>query len=156
MRALTTRRWGGDLSPWQELEALSDRMRRWTDFPSFATTPFRAPFPTGAAGWLPAVEFVEKEGEFQLTAEIPGMAKEDVHVSVEDDVLTLKGEKKHEHDEEKDEMYIREREYGAFTRAFALPRNVDPARIEAEYRDGIVVIHMPKRAEAKGRQVEIT
>jgi HSP20 family protein len=83
------------------------------------------------------------------------MGKEDVTISVEDNVLTLRGEKKFERDEEKEEMHIREREYGTFTRAFTLPRNVDAAKIRAEYHDGIVEVHMPKGEEAKGRQIEI-
>jgi HSP20 family protein len=155
MRMLT-KRWGGDISPWHEFETLSERMRRWADFPPFGTTLFRAPLLAETTEWLPAVELVENEEEFVLTAEIPGMAKEDVVLSVEDNVLTLKGEKKLERDEEKEEMHIREREYGTFTRAFTLPRNVEAAKIRAEYRDGIVQIHMPKGAEAKGRDIEIT
>jgi HSP20 family protein len=131
-------------------------MRRWADFPPFAPTLFGAPLLTETTEWLPAVELVERDGEFVLTAEIPGMAKENVVISVEDNVLTLKGEKKFERDEEKEEMHIREREYGAFTRAFTLPRNVDAAKIRAEYHDGVVDIHMPKGAEAKGRQIKIT
>ncbi|MGE0160381.1 MAG: Hsp20/alpha crystallin family protein [Gemmatimonadales bacterium] len=156
MRALTTRRWGGDVTPWQEFEALSERIRRWADFPPLGASLFRAPLLTETTEWLPAVELVENDGEFLLTAEIPGMAREDVDISVEDNVLTLKGEKKLERDEKKEEMHIREREYGTFTRAFTLPRNVDAAKIRAEYHDGIVEIHMPKGLEAKGRQIEIT
>ena len=98
---------------------------------------------------------VEKDGEFVLTAEIPGMTRDDVHISVEDDVLTFKGEKKLEREEEKDRMHIREREYGAFTRAFTLPRTVEVGKIRAEYHDGVVDIHMPKGEEAKGRKIEI-
>ncbi len=105
--------------------------------------------------WLPAVELVEKEGEFVLTAEIPGMSKEDVRVSVEDDVLTLRGEKKFEREEEKDRMHIREREYGTFMRSFTLPRNVEVSKVKAEYHDGVVEVHMPKGIEAKGRDIVI-
>jgi HSP20 family protein len=83
------------------------------------------------------------------------MSKEDVTISVEDNVLTLKGEKKFEHEEERDRMYIREREYGSFARYFRLPRNVDGESIKAEYRDGVVEVHIPKGPEAKGRQIEI-
>jgi HSP20 family protein len=155
MRAMT-KRWSGDVTPWQEFETLSERMRRWADFPTFGASLFRAPLLTETTEWLPAVELVEKDGEFVLTAEIPGMAKKDVDISIEDDVLTLKGEKKFERDEEKEHMHIREREYGSFTRAFTLPRNVDAAKISAEYHDGIVEIHMPKGEEAKGRQIKIT
>jgi HSP20 family protein len=155
MRALT-KRWGADITPWQEFETLNERMRRWADFPPFGAALFRAPLLTDTAEWLPAVELVEKDGEFILTAEIPGLTKQDVDVTVEDNVLTLKGEKKFERDEEKEEMHIREREYGTFVRAFTLPRTVDAAKIRAEYHDGVVEVHMPKGAETKGRQIKIT
>jgi HSP20 family protein len=155
MRALT-KTWGADITPWQEFETLSERMRRWADFAPIGATLFRAPLLTDTTDWLPAVELVEKDGEYVLTAEIPGMTKQDVDVTVEDNVLTLKGEKKFERDEEKEEMHIREREYGKFVRAFTLPRTVDAAKIRAEYHDGVVEVHMPKGPETKGRQIKIT
>ena len=154
MRALT-RRGGADITPWSEFETLADRMRNWAEFPTFGASLFRAPLVSETTEWLPAVELVEKDGEFLLTAEIPGMSKEDVTISVEDNVLTLKGEKKFEREEEKDRMHIREREYGTFMRAFTLPRNVEASKIKAEYHDGVVEIHMPKGVEAKGRHIEI-
>ena len=155
MPALTTRRWGADISPWHELETLGNRMRSLFDYPTLlAPSVFAAPvLETGE--WWPAVELVEADGEFVLTAEIPGMTKENVDISVEDNVLTLKGEKKFEHEEERDRMHIRERRYGTFERVFTLPRNVDAGNIKAEYRDGVVEIHMPKAPEAQGRRIEI-
>jgi HSP20 family protein len=155
MPALTTKRWGADITPWHELETLGNRMRRFLDVtPFLAPSAFTAPLlETGE--WWPAVELVEANGEFVLTAEIPGMTKEDVDISVEDNVLTLKGEKKLEHEEERERMHIRERRYGAFERSFTLPRNVDAGRIKAEYKDGVVEVHMPKAPEAQGRKIEI-
>ena len=154
MPALTTKRWGADITPWHELETLGNRMRSFFDYPFFAPSVFAAPLlETGE--WFPAVELVEADGEFVLTAEIPGMTKEDVDVSIEDNVLTLKGEKKLEHEEERERMHIRERRYGAFERSFTLPRNVEAGKVKAEYKDGIVEIHMPKAPEAKGRRIEI-
>jgi HSP20 family protein len=155
MRALTKKRWGADITPWNELEMLTDRMRDWADFSPFGTSIFRAPLLSETTEWLPAVELVEKDGEFVLTAEIPGMSKENVDISVEDNVLTFKGEKKFEKDEEKGRMHIREREYGTFMRAFTLPRNVEADKVRAEYHDGVVEIHMPKGVEAKGRRIEV-
>jgi HSP20 family protein len=155
MRALTRRGWGTDVTPWNEFETLSNRMRDWADYPTFGASLFRAPLMSATTEWLPAVELVEKDGEFVLTAEIPGMSKENVDISIEDNVLTFKGEKKLEKEEKKDRMHIREREYGAFTRAFSLPRNVEAGKVRAEYHDGVVEIHMPKGAEAKGRHIEI-
>jgi HSP20 family protein len=161
MGALTTKRWGADVTPWQELEAFGNRIGRWMENPSlfgpsaFTTPVFRTPLFADATGWMPAVELVESDGEFVLTAEIPGMTKEDVSISVEDNVLTLKGEKKYEHEEERDRMYIREREYGTFERSFALPRNTMTEKIKAEYRDGVVKVHIPKGPEATARRIEI-
>jgi HSP20 family protein len=151
MRALTRKGWGADITPWHELETMGNRMRSFFDYPSF----FSAPLLAETAGWMPAVELVEVNGEYLLTAEIPGMGKEDVDVSVEDGVLTLKGEKKFEHEEERDRTHIRERRYGAFERSFTLPRNVEAGKIKAEYHDGVVEVHLPKGPEAKGRQIEI-
>jgi len=155
MPALTTRRWGADISPWHGLETLGNRMRNLFDYPTFlAPSVFTAPvLETGE--WWPAVELVEADGEFVLTAEIPGMPKENVDISVEDNVLTLKGEKKFEHEEERDRMHVRERRYGTFERSFTLPRNVEAGKIKAEYRDGVVEIHMPKAPEAQGRRIDI-
>ncbi len=156
MRAVTRKRWGADLTPWHELENLSDRMRRWIDYPMFGPSFLRTPLFAEATEWLPAVELVEENGEFVLTAELPGMSKEDVDVSIVDNVLTLKGEKKFEREEEHGRMHIHEREYGSFERAFTLPRNVDPEKIKADFHDGIVEIHLPKGEEAKSRNIEIT
>lgn len=155
MPALTKKRWGADITPWHELETLGNRMRGLFDYPTFFTpSVFTAPIlETGE--WWPAVELVEADGEFVLTAEIPGMSKDDVEISVEDNVLTLKGEKKFEHEEERDRMHVRERRYGTFERSFALPRNVEAGKIKAEYRDGVVEMHMPKAPEAQGRKIEI-
>lgn len=160
MSALTRRRWGADVTPWHELEAFGNRVGRWFDDPSlFASPPvttsiFASPF-FSEAGWAPAVELVESDGEFVLTAEIPGMSKEDVHVAIEDNVLTLKGEKTLEREEKGERSHIRERGYGAFERCFALPRNIEADKIKAEYRDGVIEVHIPKGPEAKGRQIEI-
>jgi HSP20 family protein len=153
MRALTARRWGADVSPWHELETMGDRMRHWTDYPSLGTSLFKSPL-FSEADWLPAVELVEEDGEFVLTAELPGLSKDDVDVSIDDNVLTLKGEKKTEREEAHGRMYIRERMYGSFERGFTLPRNVEPEKIKADFHDGLVEIHMPKGEEAKGRHIE--
>ena len=154
MRALTTRRWGADVSPWHELETIGDRMSRWANYPTFGASLFKAPL-LSEADWLPAVELVEEDGEFVLTAELPGLSKDDVELSVDDNILTLKGEKKTEREETHDRTHIRERVYGTFERSFTLPRNVDASKIIADFHDGLVEIHMPKGEEAKSRHIEI-
>jgi HSP20 family protein len=154
MRALTTKRWGTDVSPWHELETMGDRMRRWADYPAFGASLFKAPL-FSETDWLPAVELVEEDGEFVLTAELPGLSKDDVHLSIDDNVLTLKGEKKTERDEAHNRMHLRERAYGTFERCFTLPRNVEAGKIRAEFHDGLVEVHMPKGAAAMSRHIEI-
>lgn len=148
MRALTTRRWGADVSPWHELEQMGNRM--------FGLEPnlFRAPL-FAETDWIPAVELIEEAEEFVLTAELPGLSKEDVHVSIDDNVLSLTGEKKIEREETRDRAHIRERKYGTFERSFTLPRNVDAAKIRADFKDGLMTVHLPKGETAKSRKIEI-
>ena len=159
MRALTTRRWGADVSPWHELETLNNRLRRWMDYPDFGASMFNTPaFNTSMFSdnaWLPAVELVEEDEEFVLTAELPGVSKDNVDLSVDDNVLTLKGEKKTHHEETTDRMHIRERGYGTFDRSFVLPKNVDAGKIRADFHDGLIEIHMPKGEKSKSKHIEI-
>ena len=110
-------------------------------------------------GLLPATDVVENDRELILTSELPGMTRKDVTVSVDDGVLTVKGEKSEERkegDEQKDYRVV-EREYGAFQRAFTLPRTVDGTKITATMKDGILTVRLPKLPEAKtnGRTIEI-
>jgi len=107
------------------------------------------------SSWAPAVDIYETENEVVLTAEIPGIEEKDVEIKVEDNTLTLRGERKFEK-ETKEENYHRiERAYGSFFRSFTLPNYVDQDRIEAEHENGILKIRMPKRAELKPRKVKI-
>jgi HSP20 family protein len=105
--------------------------------------------------WMPAVELVEEDGEYVLSAELPGLSKDDVDVSVDDSVLTIKGEKKSEREEKRGRTHIRERRYGAFERSFTLPRNVAADKIRAEVKDGIIEVHLPKGEESKARHIEV-
>lgn len=154
MRALTTRRWGGDVSPWHELETLNNRLRRWVDYPELGTAMFGTPMFADKA-WFPPVELFEQDDEFLLTAELPGMLKENVDLSIDDNVLTLKGEKKAEHEVAHDRMHLRERAYGMFERSFVLPKNVDAGKIRAEFHHGLIEIHMPKGEKSKSKHIEI-
>jgi HSP20 family protein len=133
---------------------MGNRLFRWADYPTLGPALLKAPL-LPDTDWLPAVELIEEDEEFVLTAELPGMSKDDVSVSVDDNVLTLKGEKKIEREESHDRAHIREREYGAFERSFTLPRNVVPGKIRADFRDGLMLIHLPKGEEAKSRKIEI-
>ena len=107
------------------------------------------------SSWAPAVDIYETENEVVLTAEIPGIEEKDVEIKVEDNTLTLRGERKFEK-ETKEENYHRiERAYGSFFRSFSLPNYVDQDKIEAQHENGVLKIRMPKRSELKPRKVKI-
>jgi HSP20 family protein len=108
-----------------------------------------------ATGWSPDVDLVEKNGELLLTAEIPGVKKEDVQLSIDDGVLTLKGEKKVEKEDKGANWRMVERSWGAFERSFTLPRGVDPAGVKAEFKEGVLTVHIPRPEQAVGRRIEI-
>jgi HSP20 family protein len=105
--------------------------------------------------WSPAVDIIDRNGELLLTAEIPGMTKDQVHIEVSDGVLTLKGEKKEEKEEKQENYRLWERSYGAFERTFTLPRAVAADRITAEYDNGVLKVHLPKTDKALGKKIEI-
>lgn len=105
--------------------------------------------------WAPVVELTESEDELVLTAELPGMTREDVEVELVEDVLTIRGEKKEEREEKKPQYHLWERSYGKFQRSFTLPRPVDAAKITAQVKNGVLTIRVPKTAESKARRIEI-
>jgi HSP20 family protein len=107
------------------------------------------------ADWAPRVDISESEEEYLIKAELPGIDKKDLKVTVNDGVLTLQGERKAER-EEKDRKYHRvERSYGSFARCFTLPDNVDEKSIRAEHKDGLLYLHLGKTEEAKPKSIEV-
>lgn len=109
------------------------------------------------SGWTPAVDIRETEDAFLFTAELPGLDKNDVHITVENKVLTLSGERtwSEEEEEEKNSYHRIERAYGNFTRSFTLPNAVDPSKVEAKFKDGLLTITVAKAEEVKPREIEI-
>lgn len=106
--------------------------------------------------WVPAVDIYENDKhEIVIRAEMPGMKREDIELRVENNTLTLRGERKREA-EVRDEQYHRvERAYGAFVRSFSLPSTVDAGHVSAEYKDGVLSVTLPLREEAKPRQIPV-
>jgi HSP20 family protein len=107
--------------------------------------------------WLPALEVSEKGGQFVVRAELPGLRKEDINVDVEDEMLTLRGERKHEKEETKEHFYRSERSYGSFYRAIPLPEGVKTENAKAIFKDGVLEITMPAPPviQKRTRHVEI-
>lgn len=109
------------------------------------------------ADFMPPVDIVESKDGLIVKAEVPGLEKDSFKVSVEDNVLTISGEKKMEYDEtDKDKNYHRvERVYGSFSRSFTLPNTVDVKKVNAKYRNGVLEVKLPKNEEAKPKEIEI-
>jgi len=106
--------------------------------------------------WLPSVDVSETDSELVVRAELPGMSHEDIEINVQDNILTLKGEKKQEKKEEKENFHRLERSYGSFSRSFSLPTGVKPDDIKATFKDGVLQVTMPKAEEAKAKKIAIT
>jgi len=106
--------------------------------------------------WSPAVDIKEEDERFVIRADIPGVAPEDIEISMEEGVLTIKGERKHESEEEKEGYHRIEREHGTFMRRFTLPKNVDAEQIAATSKDGVVELTLPKAEKtAEPKRIEV-
>lgn len=139
----------GDL--FSEMNRMQEEMNRYFD-------DFFGEHRRGLAegAWLPAVDVSEGENEFVVRAELPGMSQEDIDINVQENVLTLKGEKKQEQKEEKENFHRLERTYGSFSRSFTLPAGVKPEDIKATFKDGVLEVSMPKAEEAKPKKIAIS
>lgn len=133
-------------SPWADMNRLAREM----------DTLFGGGLTPSSDLWAPPVDVEETGDELLLTAELPGMSRDDIAIELEDGVLTIQGEKKDERKDEGTQGLLYERRWGSFTRRFTLPRAVDSGNITAQYENGILSIRVPKAEEAKGRKIEIT
>ncbi len=105
--------------------------------------------------WVPAVDIFERGEETVVRAELPDVRKEDLDLKVENNVLTLRGEKRRDETVKQENYHRSERHYGSFTRSFKLPSTVDTSRIQARYENGVLEIVVPKAEEAKPKQIEV-
>ena len=138
--------------PFRDLNMLQDRMNRLFDD---AGRTWRTDEPSATTTWSPAVDIFETEAEIVVKAELPGMEHKDITLNLEKNVLTLRGERRFQK-ETKEENYHRiERAYGGFSRAFSIPATVDEEQIRAEYKDGVLKIVLPKKEQAKPKQIRI-
>jgi HSP20 family protein len=148
MNALT--RW----DPFKEAEDLQNRLAKF-----FNRTPVRTENGSKelmtVAEWAPSVDISEDDSEWLVKADLPEVKREDVKVTIEDGVLVITGERKFEK-EEKDKKYHRvERAYGTFLRSFALPDGADTAKVNADFKDGVLKVHLPKGQQDKPKTVEV-
>ena len=156
---MVMQRWrsGKGLIPWRPFRELENIEQHFEDVfdRSWLPAVWRR-IPSLEMGWAPAVEVFEKEGKFVVKAELPGIKEEDMDISVVDNTLTIKGEKKTESEVKEEDYYCCECSYGSFSRSIALPSNVDAKKIAASYEDGVLGISLPKASEVKPKKISIS
>lgn len=140
--------------PFRELEDMSDRLNRVFNRPAVSRSGNGKETMT-AADWSPVVDVLESEKEYVIKAELPEVKKDDVKITVQDGVLTIQGERKHEAEEKGKRFHRIERSYGAFIRSFSVPDFVDEEKVAAEFKDGVLSLHLPKTEKAKPRAIEV-
>ncbi|MFN4196673.1 MAG: Hsp20/alpha crystallin family protein [Caldimicrobium sp.] len=135
--------------PFQELKKEMDRL-----FQEFFG---KSLFPERWEGieWAPAVDVSETEDEIVVKADLPGVKPEDIEINIADNILTIKGEKKRESEEKKENFYRVERFYGSFMRSIQVPVKVDTEKIKAQYKDGVLKIILPKKPESKAKVIKV-
>jgi HSP20 family protein len=134
--------------PFRDLSRLQDEMSRLFD-------ERLSPPAAESMGWTPACDIFEDNDEVVIRAALAGVDPKDVDIRFENGTLTLRGERKMDKEEKKENYHRVEMSYGAFTRTFSLPTVVDPEKIHAEARNGVLNVHLPKRAEAKPKAIQV-
>jgi HSP20 family protein len=143
---MTTRR---PTETWQSLRRLTNALDE-----AFGTFPEEGR--TVTASWYPACDVFEDKDAIKIVAEVPGVTPEDVKISLENNILTIRGEKKQQAEERTERVHRYERSYGAFERTFVLPNSVDSERIQASYQNGILTVSVPKAERARPREIPVT
>lgn len=138
--------------PFRELEEMSDRLNRMVARPVTKTSGKEA---LTVADWIPTVDISETAGEYVIQAELPEVKKDDVKVTLEEGVLTIQGQRRQEKDEKTTKYHRIERSYGTFFRSFSLPDQVNESGVKAEFKDGVLNLHIPKSEKAKPRAIEV-
>jgi HSP20 family protein len=144
------------LTRWEPLRELEDLQNRLSNV--FGRAPVRrgdGREEITLADWSPLADITEDEKEYLIKAELPDLKKEDVKVTVENGVLIISGERKLEKEEKGKKYHRVERAYGSFARSFTLPEDADAEKIQAEFKDGILTVRLPKNEKAKPKQIEV-
>ena len=105
--------------------------------------------------WVPSMNFSEKDGKYMLSAEIPGMKKEDININIDKGVLTVSGKRESSKEEKEADYYLKEVYYGSFSRSFRLPGDIDESKVDAAYTDGVLTVAMPHTKVEKKKKVEV-
>jgi HSP20 family protein len=140
--------------PVRELNTIQNEMNRL--FNTFFDAPSSGSAPAMTRRWIPAMDLVEDGDDFVLRADLPGLSEKDVNIELEDNVLTISGERKSEHEQRKEGYYRVERASGSFSRSLTLPEGVDPERVRASFDRGVLEVRIPKPEQRKPRKVTIS
>jgi HSP20 family protein len=139
--------------PFRDLNILQDRMNRL--FEDAGRGIRRNEEPASTTIWSPAVDIYETEGEIVVQAELPGMDRKDISLNLENNVLTIRGDRQFKKETKEDNYHRIERSYGGFSRSFSIPTTVDEDKIRADYKDGVLRIALPKKEQARPKQIQI-
>jgi HSP20 family protein len=148
--AMKVTRW----DPFRELEEMSSRLNRF--FGQAAPRQLSDDGGEALADWAPPIDIQETEVEYLIHADLPAVKKEDVKVSVQEGMLAVEGERRQEKEEKGRRFHRVERSYGKFVRRLALPTDVDQEKVAAEFKDGVLIVHLPKSAVAKPRSIDVS
>ena len=149
---MTLIRWKPNAANWEplnSLESIREEMNRMFD-----TSARRQPSLWGGA-FAPAIDVVEEKDGFVVRADLPGLSKDDVSVAIQDNILTIKGERKSEVEQTKGNIYHQERVYGQFLRTVELPVRVEAGKVQATFKDGVLTVSLPKSEEAKPKEIKV-
>jgi HSP20 family protein len=138
--------------PFRELEDMSTRLSRLVGLAPRMTTETDGAF---FGDWAPAMDVQETDKEYLIKADLPEVRKEEVKVGIEDGILSVEGERKQEKEEKGKKFHRVERAYGKFVRRMTVPRDVDATKVAAEFKDGVLNVHLPKSAEAKPKMIDV-
>ena len=141
------------LARWNPFREMDELQRRLESF--FSVAPSRISNGVDSSRWEPLVDITEDDKEYVLKVELPDVKKEDVKLTVENGVLTVSGERKFEKEEKGRKLHRIERVYGSFTRSFRVPQDSDEAKLSADFRDGLLTIHLVKSEKAKPKTIEV-
>lgn len=137
--------------PFREMEDLLERYKR----SGRGTVPQKEYEGILSGDWSPVVDITEDKDAFKIKAELPGVEKKDVNVTIENGVLTIKGEKKVEKEEKGDKTHRIECAYGSFLRSFTLPQEIEPDGVDANFKDGVLTMKIPKSEKVKPKQIDV-
>ena len=136
------------LQGWRRLNRLFDEaLGNWTVWPSENGTITSA--------WVPPVDITEDKENLRVVVELPGVSPKDVKISLENNVLSIRGEKKQESEQNTERMHRYERAYGTFVRSFTLPDDANAGQVKAEFKEGVLTVHVPKSEHAKPKHIEV-